>query len=82
MILVDIYVPAVEQIYDFSLDEHCKIGSLLEEIQEMVCQKEHCEGTEDISRLSLCSKEQRRMLNHDSTLAENGIHNGSMLIMV
>ena len=31
MILVDIYVPGVNQTYDFSLDENTKISFLLEE---------------------------------------------------
>ena len=30
MILVDIYVPGVNQTYDFNLDENARIGLLLE----------------------------------------------------
>ena len=42
MILVDIKVPGVEQTYDFSLDENAPIALVMEEIVEMIGQKEHC----------------------------------------
>ena len=43
MFLADVSVPVLNQIYDFKLDENMKIGILIEEIVEMICQKEQCQ---------------------------------------
>ena len=42
MILVDIYVPSVEQTYDFNIDENAPVSSVIEEVAAMVSQKEQC----------------------------------------
>lgn len=81
MILIDVYVPAVEQTYDFSIDENCKISSLLGELQEMIASKEH-RTIVNVNELALCSIEQRRRLNHSTTLADNNIKTGTKLILV
>ena len=40
MILVDVYVPVMDEIYDFYLDEDVEIGLLIPQIAESICQKE------------------------------------------
>ena len=40
MILVDVYIPAVEQMYDFRLEEGCCPDVIIGEICEMAEQKE------------------------------------------
>ena len=40
MILVDIYVPSIGNTYDFQLDEEVPVGNVIEEISEMIGQKE------------------------------------------
>ncbi len=82
MILVDIYVPSVGNIYDFQLDENEKIGTIIEEIGELIGQKEHCQVVGDIGRLMLCSRENSMILLKDSTLAESVIRTGNSLILV
>lgn len=82
MILVDIYVPAVGNTYDFQLDEDEKINTIVEEIGELIGQKERCQIVGDINRLMLCSKENRKILSKNLTLAESGIQNGHSLILV
>lgn len=81
MILVDIYVPAVEKTYDFSLDETCKVGAIIDEVQEMIAAKEK-RNVSDVKNLELCSVEQTRRLNHNTTLAENDIRTGTKLILL
>lgn len=82
MILVDIYVPAVGNVYDFQLDEDEKISAIVEEIGELIGQKEHCRIVGDISGLMLCSSENKRILPKNLSLSESGIQNGSSLFLV
>ncbi len=82
MILVDIYVPAVGNVYDFQLDEDERIAVIAEEIGELVGQKEHSRIVGDIGSLMLCSSDLKKILSKDMTLAEEGIQNGHSLILV
>lgn len=82
MILVDIYVPAVGNVYDFQLDEDEKIGAIVEEIGELIGQKEHCQIVGDMGELMLCSKGDKQILSKNMTLAASGIQNGSSLILL
>ena len=82
MILVDIYVPAVGNVYDFQLDEDEKIGAIVEEIGELIGQKEHCQIVGDMDELMLCSREDKQILSKNLTLAASGIQNGNSLILL
>lgn len=82
MILVDVFVPSVDNVYDFQLDEDVKIGMLVEEIGEMVCQKEHCRLEGNIEKLLLCSLDNREILAKNTTLAECGIKTGAKLMLL
>lgn len=82
MILVDIYVPAVGNTYDFQLDEEEKTGTLIEEISELIGQKEHCRIVGDISKLMLCFCKDKKILSKNMTLADSGVQNGDSLILV
>ncbi len=82
MILVDIYAPSVGNVYDFQLDEGEKISAIVEEIGELIGQKEHSKVVGDISELMLCSADSKRILAKNLTLAEEGIQNGSSLFLV
>ena len=82
MILVDIYVPGVNQTYDFSLDENAKIAMLLEEISGMICQKEQCQLSGSVKELLLVSRNNRKILNSELTLASYHIVQGDQLMLV
>ncbi len=82
MILVDVYVPSVDQTYDFNLDENAKAQVIIEEIVEMIGQKEHTSIVGSIDRLMLCDRLTRRTLRGDISLLANGIKNGSSMILV
>lgn len=82
MILVDIYVPAVNQTYDFSLDENASISMLLEEISGMICQKEQCKLKGSIKELILVSQTHKKILNSSLTLAYYGILQGEKLMLI
>lgn len=82
MILVDVYVPSVGNSYDFQLDEMINVGILIEEISEMIGQKEHSEITGAVKELLLCDKASRRVLAKNKGLAAQEIKTGSSLILV
>lgn len=82
MILVDIYVPAVGNTYDFQLDEDEKISTIIEEIGELIGQKEHSQVVGNVNELMLCSRENSVILKKNLSLAKQGIRTGSSLILV
>lgn len=80
MILVDVYIPAVEQTYDFRLEQDCFPDVIIGEISEMVEQKEQMPA-EDTSALVLFDADTRQMLPFDRTLLEGGVTDGHLLIL-
>lgn len=82
MILVDIYVPAVNQTYDFSLDENARISLLLEEISGMICQKEQCQLRGSVKELLLVSQSKKKILNSEKTLSYYRVNQGDRLMLV
>lgn len=82
MILVDIYVPSLDRNYDFQLNENAGVGTIIEEISEMVGQKERSRIVGDVEKLTLCDKRQKYVLDKEKTLAECGISTGSSLILI
>lgn len=82
MILVDIYIPSLDETFDFRIDETAKVTSVVQEISEMMCKKYKTELNEKSEKFFLCSAEQGTILDGESTLGENGIINGSRLYMV
>lgn len=82
MILVDIYAPQTGKTYDFTLDEKAAIGALIEEIGEMICQRERWPKPENAGNLMLCSLQTKQILPESSTLAGLGIRSGSRLMLL
>lgn len=82
MILVDIYVPVLDESYDFHVDEHTEIGILIEEVAEMICQKEQCPLEGDVEELTLWKQESRQRLSRCDTLYEVGVKAGEQLFLV
>ncbi len=82
MILVEVEVPSLGRDYQFSLDENSKVDSLLEEILEMISQKEHCDICGDKEGLCLCSKNAGKILSRAGSLAEQGIAGADHLILL
>lgn len=82
MILVDIYVPGVDKVYDFQLNENTPIATVVDEIAEMVGQKERSPLQGNASELLLCDKATGRILHGGDTLSGAGITTGRTLILV
>lgn len=82
MINVDIYVPSLDEILDFQLDENVRISQLLNEISEMLCKKTKENLNEKPSDFILCVPGNERILPSNMTFGECGIKNGCRLLLV
>lgn len=81
MILVDIYVPAVNRNYDFRLDENAYTANILDEIGEMMMQGDSSASSKTADML-LCDYEGKRILPLNRTLKQCGIGNGCRLVLL
>lgn len=82
MILVDIYVPSVDKTYDFQLSEESEIDTVIEEIAEMIGQKERTRIVGPKEKLLLCNQITMEILDKHKTLKEYGITTGQSLIFI
>lgn len=82
MIMIDVYIPSLDETFDFRIDETAKVTNVVQEISEMMCKKYKTELNEKSENFFLCSAEQGIVLNGESTLEENDIVNGCRLYMV
>lgn len=82
MVLVDIYVPAVDKTYDFRLEENAPVRVIVDEIVEMIGQKEHTQVAGDVAKLLLCDRAHEVVLPREATLRACRISNGSSLLLV
>lgn len=82
MILVDIYIPAIDSTYDFMLDENVPIGQIKEEIYEMLLKKVREAKGESGRAFSLWAVSAGRMLEDEDTLYTSGITDGTRMIYV
>ena len=80
MILVEIYVPAVNRKQDFKLDENAYIADIISEVGMMIFSGENTANV--IENLILCDHTQHRELALDQTLGENNIRSGERLLLI
>lgn len=81
MISVDIFVPILDRSYDFSLSEEAPVGAIIEEVAEMICQKEHWPAPENVSELTLSCPLMQKLFSVNSTLGQAGVTTGMQLIL-
>ena len=82
MILVDLEVPSMRKCYQFRLEETCAVETLIMEMAEMICQKEHCGLIQGEDSLELYSMEKGDVLNKGKTLAQLQIREADRLILL
>lgn len=82
MILVDVTVPSLNKTYDFQLDEKVPVSMIIDEISEMIIQKERCELIGERASLMLCSMKDGRELPVNASLEQSRIVVGDTLILV
>lgn len=82
MVLVDVFVPSVDRTYDFRLNESIPVSAVIDEIAEMVGQKEQTKVVGKTNELQLYEKQTKRLLAKNKTLDECGVIQGNTLILV
>ncbi len=82
MILVDVSVPSLNKTYDFQLDEKVPVSMIIDEISEMIIQKERCELIGERASLTLCSMKDMRESPVNASLEQSRIVVGDTLILV
>ena len=82
MLHVYIYVPALENNYEFSLNEHAKTGVVIEEIAYVIGQKEQKSWNGKIENLILCNAENDCILPKEKSLYQCKVLPGSRLILL
>jgi uncharacterized ubiquitin-like protein YukD len=82
MITIEIYSVSLDCSCDFVVDEHSEIETVIDDVAQMIGQKERCEFTGDPSKLCLYSKESERILCHKNSLYDYGIKTGDKLYIV
>ena len=82
MILVDVFVPSINKVYDFQLNESVPIYTVIEEISEMIELKERAAIVGDVKELLLCDRKTQRILEKNKTLEECNIITGHSLIFI
>ena len=82
MILVDVYVPSVDETYDFVLDEMIETEKIIMEIYEMVNKKLNSSTAEGTDAFLLYHMTGEKLLERERTLAESGVRDGSRLMLV
>ena len=82
MILVDVYIPSVDEIYDFMLDEHTEVEKIILEICEMIGKKVQNSELKDMAGFMLYHMTMEKALERGRTLAMSGVKDGSRLMLV
>lgn len=82
MILIDVYVPSVSEHYAFRVEEKVKISLVIDEMAELICQKEHCHFSGDRNELLLCLYKDNAIMNRENTLYDYGVTDGDRVILV
>lgn len=82
MILVEVYVPAMDEKFDFELDENAPIYQIIGELCEMLSKRTKSPVINDIKEFMLCSIDRQEILMGENTLFQSHIGDGSRLLLV
>lgn len=82
MILVDVKFPELDMTIDFHLDEDARSWDIAEEIANMAARTCGRTYTHNSNCILLYSMDERRQLDLNKTLRENGVRSGERLLFV
>ncbi len=82
MILVDVYIPAVDASYDFMLDENVLAEEIITEVSGMISRKVKETSARRDKEFRLYSIHGETMLDLKKSLAMNYVTDGSRLLLV
>lgn len=81
MIQVEVYVPAIDRSFEFEVNEHAKISSIIEGLAQMVATQVG-RSWDDPGQLMLCYQEAGTVLPQQKTAYECKIRPGSRLLLL
>lgn len=81
MILIDIEACAFNEVYDFHIDETVLVSSVVEEIDEIITQREQCVPVKSHDNMLLFTQD-GRLLPSNLTLNQCGVKTGDKLILI
>ena len=79
MIIVDVYVPSVDDSFDFQLDEHATIDAVIMDMVGIISKKT---GSITDGDFALYDSITKRRLHGSDTLGNAGVKEGERLILV
>jgi len=82
MIVVNVNVPALEKVYNFSVEEKARVEDLIEELVELITQKECVPFGGEIEKMVLATVDGRAMCDREKCLNDYGVCGGGELILV
>lgn len=82
MIVVNVSVPALEKVYNFSVEEKARVGELVEELVELIIQKEGVPFGGELERMVLCSTDNKVLCDKSMCLNDYGVCGGAELVLV
>lgn len=82
VILVDITIPALDNTFDFMLDENTPVDKIIMEVIEMISKQTHSGKVSDTEEFMLCDYKRGQRLESHQTLYQAGIEDGSSLLLV
>ncbi len=82
MILVDVYVPAMDDNYDFMVDENVAVSQIVTEIGGMISKKVKETLLEQDADFQLYSMNTGTLLNSGQSLYMNNVTDGCRLLLV
>ena len=82
MILVDVYIPSLDDNFDFMLDEDTEIRKIIMEINEMIAKKMKSKKAPNTDEFLLYLMDKQIMLDKEQTLYGCGVRDGSRLMLV
>lgn len=82
MILVDVYVPSLDDTYDFMLDENTEIDKIVLEITEMINKKVSSKTDKVAEEFLLYWLDNKCVLDKKRTLQNSGIIDGCKLMLI
>lgn len=82
MILVDVYVPSVDDKFDFTLDENTLTRKVIEELSGIISKKMKNTSAEQQMGFDLYDVKRKAHIDNNRTLFESGIKDGDQLMLV
>ena len=82
MILVDIYVPSVDDKFDFEIDENTLSKKVIEELSGIISKKMKSTSPNQGVRFDLYDIKRKVHVDNNKTLFECGIRDGDQLMLV